>query len=106
MSVLHAPRRPEVDRRMVWFPGLILPAFAVLVGRLWYIQVAKGDEFRDQAQVSRMNAVKKLAPRGAIFDRRGNLVAGVKGEIVVTMRPSSAKKYQIGPIVQIHLPPD
>ncbi|MFO0046347.1 MAG: penicillin-binding protein 2 [Armatimonadota bacterium] len=93
MSVLHAPRRPEVDRRMVWFPSLILPAFAVLVGRLWYIQVAKGDEFRDQAQVSRMNAVKKLAPRGAIFDRRGNLVAGVKGEIVVTMRPSSAKKY-------------
>lgn len=37
--------------------------------------------------------VPKLAPRGTIYDRRGNIIAGVEGRIVVTVKPSEAKKH-------------
>jgi penicillin-binding protein 2 len=92
MSVLHAPGRPEVDRRLYWFPALILPLFLILACRLWYIQVVQAQDLQDQAARSRKVSVKKLAPRGAIFDRRGQLLAGVQPQYVVTVKPSEAKK--------------
>lgn len=91
MSVLHAPRRPEVDRRMFWFPAIIIPGFLVLIIRLYILQVAKAAEIRDEAQQSRQTSFTKLAPRGAIYDRNEKLLAGVKVQFVVTMLPSVAK---------------
>lgn len=93
MSVLHAPRRPEVDRRMFWFPAIIIPGFLVMIIRLYILQVARAAEIRDEAQQSRQTSFTKLAPRGAIYDRNEKMLAGVKVQFVVTMRPSSAKKH-------------
>jgi penicillin-binding protein 2 len=92
MSVLHAPRRPEVDRRLFWFPTVILPLFGVLFFRLWYLQIVSSQDLRDQASQSRKTSIKKLAARGAIYDRRGQLLAGVQPQYVVTVKPSEAKK--------------
>lgn len=93
MSVLHAPRRPEVDRRLFWFPALIIPGLLMLVLRLWYVQVNMGPQIRDEAQLKRRTSLKKLAPRGTIFDRRGTLLAGVEVRFVVTIKPSIARKH-------------
>jgi penicillin-binding protein 2 len=78
---------------MFWFPAIIVPGFLILAFRLYVLQIARSAEIRDEAQQSRQTSFTKLAPRGAIYDRKENLLAGVKVQFVVTMRPSAAKKY-------------
>lgn len=92
MSVLHAPRKPEVDRRLIWFPVIIIPLFFMIVLRLWYLQVVRAPELVDEAARSRRVSINVLAPRGMIYDRRGKVLAGVKPEFVVTLLPSVLRK--------------
>ena len=91
MSVLHAPRKPEVDRRLIWFPIIIVPMFFVLFLRLWYLQVVRAPELIESANQTRRVSVDKLAPRGTIRDRKGKIVAGVRPEYVVSVIPSTVK---------------
>ncbi len=92
MSVLHAPRKPEVDRRLIWFPIIIIPMFFVIFLRLWYLQVVKAPELIESANQTRRVSVDKLAPRGTIHDRKGKIIAGVKPEYVVSMTLKTALK--------------
>jgi penicillin-binding protein 2 len=91
MSVLHAPRKPEVDRRLIWFPVIIVPMFFVLFLRLWFLQVVRAPELIESASQTRKVSVDKLAPRGTIRDRKGKIIAGVKPEYVVSVIPSTVK---------------
>jgi penicillin-binding protein 2 len=93
VSVLHAPRRPEVDRRLYWFPLLIIPLLIGLVFRLWYLQIVEAPQLVEAAGKVGKSIVPKLAPRGTIYDRKGNIIAGVESKIVVTVKPSEAKKH-------------
>ena len=92
MSVIHTPRKPELDVRMLMFPGVMLVLLLVLFMRLWYFQVVKAPELVEKAEFSRTIEVTSPAPRGLIFDRNGELVAGVKPEIVITAVPSVVSK--------------
>ncbi|HEY0867205.1 MAG TPA: hypothetical protein VGE01_07500, partial [Fimbriimonas sp.] len=92
MAVIHQPKQPVVDARMLVFPVLGSLLFGALFFRLWYIQVVKAEELTEKAEASRVIKVDKLAPRGLMFDRRGNMVAGVKSEIVVTAVPVDVRK--------------
>lgn len=93
MSVLHAPRRPEVDRRLYWFPTFILPLILGIAIRLWYVQVYDAPQLVEAAGKVSKSVIPKLAPRGTIYDRKGKILAGVQGQLVVTVKPSEAKKH-------------
>ncbi|NOX79777.1 MAG: penicillin-binding protein 2 [Deltaproteobacteria bacterium] len=54
--------------------------FAVLVSRLWYLQIQQGDRYRQMADNNRVRYVEVVPPRGNIFD--------CKGREIVTNRPS------------------
>jgi penicillin-binding protein 2 len=54
--------------------------FFVLVIRLWYLQVIKGEFFRDRSENNRLRTIYVPAPRGLITDRHG--------EVLVRNRPS------------------
>ncbi|NIA04740.1 MAG: penicillin-binding protein 2 [Proteobacteria bacterium] len=54
--------------------------FAVLVSRLWYLQIQQGDKYRQLADNNRVRYVEVVPPRGNIFD--------CKGREIVTNRPS------------------
>ena len=54
--------------------------FAVLVGRLWVLQVEQGAVFRDRSENNRLRTVYIPAARGLIVDRNG--------EVLVRNRPS------------------
>ncbi|HDO30049.1 MAG TPA: penicillin-binding protein 2, partial [Desulfobacteraceae bacterium] len=54
--------------------------FAVLVSRLWYLQIQQGDKYRQLADSNRVRYVEVVPPRGNIFDRNGRAI--------VTNRPS------------------
>lgn len=103
MSVIHTPKKPQLDIRVVAFPAIMMVAILVLFMRLWYFQVVKADELVERADESRTIEVTQPAPRGLIYDRNGELVAGVKPEFVVTAMPSEVKKHPevIGKVADI-----
>lgn len=92
MSVIHAPKEPELDLRQAAFLVLVGLALLVMLLRLWYIQVVMADELANKASSIRTVEVPKLAPRGLIFDRRGVPLARVQGQMVVTAVPSIVDK--------------
>jgi penicillin-binding protein 2 len=92
MSIIHAPREPELEPRILIFPGVIVAALVLVLLRLWYVQVVKGEELRDKARMYQRSSITRLAPRGLIYDRHGTLLAGVRPEIVVTAKPGIVRK--------------
>lgn len=50
----------------------IIAAFVILAARLWYIQVAMGGYYAQQADLSKMRLLPVQALRGIIYDRNGN----------------------------------
>jgi penicillin-binding protein 2 len=67
----NGPALPELHRRLKWVALVILVAFVVLVGRLWQLQVMRGDSYYERT-VS--NVVKERylpSVRGKILDRKG-----------------------------------
>lgn len=92
MSVIHAPKQPTLDLRSLVFPVVIVLFAVVIFLRLWYYQVVKSAELTERAEVYSSTSISKLAPRGLIFDRKGELIAGVQSENVVTVVPRTVRK--------------
>ncbi len=59
---------------------ILVQAFLILAGRMWYLQIIRGDEFEKFSLNNRIRSIRIPAPRGRILDRRGR-------ELVVN-RPS------------------
>jgi penicillin-binding protein 2 len=59
---------------------VILIFLAVLIARLWYLQIRNGSEYEQLANNNRVRMRDIVAPRGNLFD--------VRGRLLVTNRPS------------------
>lgn len=59
---------------------VIITFFAILVSRLWFLQIQQGDLYSNRAENNRVRYVDVMPPRGNIFDS--------KGREVVTNRPA------------------
>lgn len=73
---------------MVYAAGVMLVLFAVLMLRLWYLQVLDGDSYLAKANSNQLRDVTLAAPRGQIVDRGGR--------VLVDSRPSNAIVVQPG----------
>ncbi len=71
----NGPALPELHRRLRWVAVIGIGAFVLLVGRLWQLQVMRGDSYYERT-VS--NVVKERylpSVRGKILDRKGVALA-------------------------------
>ena len=55
--------------------GLVCLCFFAIGLRLWYLQVLKGDYFRDKSENNRLRSVYIAPPRGLIYDRHNAILA-------------------------------
>jgi penicillin-binding protein 2 len=69
-----------LNRRLKIVTLCVIVAFIVLVSRLWFIQILKGPNYRDQSDHNRIRLQDIQPSRGKIFDRNG--------ELLVDNRPS------------------
>ena len=67
-------------RRAMYSSVLLITFFAILVTRLWYLQIQQGEQYKKLAENNRVRYLEVAAPRGNILDR--------KGREIVTNRPS------------------
>lgn len=69
-----------------------LVLFAVLLGRMVYLQLWRGDYYAKQSDGNRLRQSRILAPRGIIYDSAGKeLVNNLPGYAVVLQKQSSYK---------------
>src|SRR6476661_6769479 len=74
-SPAGGPGLPELHKRLRWLALVVIAAFALLVGRLWQLQVMRGESYYERT-VS--NVVKERylpSVRGKILDRKGIALA-------------------------------
>jgi penicillin-binding protein 2 len=85
------PLTPQLALRVTLLGGFALTMFAIILFRLWFLQVLSGTQYVAQAKQNRTRKVLVAAPRGEIVDRNG--VALVKSrqatavQIVPTQLP-------------------
>ena len=82
---------------------------AVLIGRMAYLQLYKGDYYYRLSEGNRVRAVKIIAPRGIIYDCNGEaLVKNEPGFVVSLLRtnknPDMVVINKLAAIIE--LPPD
>ena len=77
---------PWIASRVRILQGVGLALFFLLLGRLYWLQVVKYEEFRTLSENNRIRIRVVRAPRGAILDRKGTLIAVTEGsyDLIVT----------------------
>lgn len=69
-----------LKKRSLMTAGVIISFFALLLARLWYLQIEEGEAYIALADSNRVRYVEVAPPRGNIYDRAGREI--------VTNRPS------------------
>ncbi len=97
-STRFLPPDPAVSAPYRLTPGLAvrvgvigviaLAVFAVLLVRLWSLQVLSGEKYLDAAQSNQLRTIRLEAPRGPIVDRNG--------KVIVDNVPGTAVKLWVG----------
>ena len=63
--------------------------------RLYYLQIVKGDYYSERAQTQRVRLIPIAAPRGAIFDRNGNLLVDSRPTYNVVLSNEPLKSINV-----------
>ncbi len=62
------------NQRLTLLMIFVFIAFAILAGRLIYLQVIEGEEYRRLSEINSIRLQEIDAPRGLIFDRNGKMM--------------------------------
>lgn len=87
----QAPAPPDRTRIGVAMAAVLLAA-VLLVGRLWYLQIAHGDELLAASEQNRTRVLRRVPPRGVILDARGKVLASTRARVVLRLMPEEHDK--------------
>jgi penicillin-binding protein 2 len=65
---------PRLKNRFTVLTLAVLVVFAVLLLRLWFLQVISNDRYRELSEKNRIRYLPVAAPRGPVYDRNGLLL--------------------------------
>ncbi|MBS1252210.1 MAG: Peptidoglycan D,D-transpeptidase MrdA [Anaerolineales bacterium] len=80
--------------RLIVFRVFVVLVFVVLAGRLWQLQIVRGEQYRQRADSNRFRIEAIDAPRGVIYDRGGNIVVRNKASFAVSVVPANLPAEQ------------
>lgn len=61
----------DIQRRLSYLIYIITIFMALMILRIWFLQVIKGSYYRELSENNRLRIVKVSPPRGIIYDRKG-----------------------------------
>lgn len=98
------PHSPELRRRfgpMLWVIAL---ALLLLAGRLWQLQVIRGDRYYERARSNVVKTRRPPAVRGRILDRRGRVLADSRPAFDILVDPSEVDPDELDAVIrELHL---
>jgi penicillin-binding protein 2 len=78
---------PELHRRLKWVALLIVTTFLLLIGRLWQLQVMRGDSYYERTVSNVVKERYLSSVRGKILDRKGVPLADNRPAFTVYATP-------------------
>jgi penicillin-binding protein 2 len=83
--------RPQVNLALRGQGARILIGFvfAVFIVRLWYLQILRGDYYREQSENNRLQTIFVQPPRGTITDRNGVVLANTRPSFNIELVPEA-----------------
>lgn len=90
MDPRDAERYKALTRRAVMLGGMKASLFAVLAGRMYFLQVIEGEQYHMLAEQNRINIRLLAPPRGLIRDRFGVELAANRQNLRVVLIPEQA----------------
>ena len=81
----------EYKNRLIVATVILIQAFLILAGRMWYMQILKGNEYEQFSRDNRVRITRFPAPRGRILDRRGRELVTNRSSFDVYVFPNDVK---------------
>ncbi len=83
--------KPQVNLslRSQWTRIVIGLVFSVFIVRLWYLQILKGQYYREQSENNRLQTVFVPPSRGIITDRNGTVLANTRPSFNIELVPEA-----------------
>jgi penicillin-binding protein 2 len=78
----------DVKQRLNWLSIFVVICFVILIISLWYLQMIKGEEFKERAIENCIRSLVEDAPRGRIYDRQEKLLVTNRPAVVVSIIPA------------------
>jgi penicillin-binding protein 2 len=91
---------PSVALRVAAIGMLAVVVFAVILFRLWFLQILTGTQHVAEANDNRLRTVKLVPPRGTILDRTGRIVVDNRPGNAIGIRPMDVPPGQLKPLVR------
>ena len=85
---------PDITRRSRILLYVAFAAFALLLGRLYWLQVVESERYRNLAENNRLRLRTVRAPRGLILDRKGRAIAETQGSFDLVCSPVDVKELE------------
>jgi penicillin-binding protein 2 len=85
---LEEPTRNPYAGRVLLFRLIVLALFVALSGRLYWLQMIEGDQYRIRADDNRARQFPIFAPRGVIYDRNSILLVSNEPVYSITVVPA------------------
>lgn len=83
-----------LQRRVAVVQALVALLLGLVLVYYWHLQVVRGRSYREQAENNRIRAVPIPAPRGAMFDRNGRILAENRSSFNVVIRAERRQDLQ------------
>ena len=100
------PLTPQLALRVTVVGGFALAMFAIILFRLWFLQVLSGTQYVALAKQNRTRPVSIPAPRGPITDRNGNVLVTSRRTYAVQIVPTQLPVPVLNPTrAQLQKPP-
>jgi len=81
---------PPLRRRLNICAGGVLLLFSLLLVRLWFLQILKGEELRALSENNRIRLRRIQATRGSIVDRHGSVLVDSRASFDAVLVPEDA----------------
>jgi len=91
----------ELKRRTLAIAVLGLTVLALLLVRMWQLQIVHGEEYARLADGNRLRRLATTAPRGRIYDRNGVVVADNRLVFTVSIVPGGLTEDREGVIERL-----
>jgi len=80
----------SVRKKIKVYFVLVVTAFLVILMRVWYLQILKGEDFMGQSEQNRVRKISLADYRGEIKDRLGNIIVNVRPSFSLYVTPEDA----------------
>jgi penicillin-binding protein 2 len=93
----------ELSTRIFVTGSVVLVAFTLVLARLWFLQLVKGDEMRSLSEHNRIRLVRVASARGVVYDRHGEILVDNRPSFDVVFVPEDApdKKATLHRLAQL-----